>query len=59
MFDYSILSTYFDRDMTQSDWTTIGSNGFAPIDADLDGDGAITVFDYNILSDNFDMNGVE
>lgn len=25
--------------------------------ADLDGDGAVTVFDYNILSSNFDMAG--
>ncbi len=40
-----------------SDWYDVGGNGFAPLDADLDRDGSVTVFDYGYLSDNFDKNG--
>ncbi len=57
VFDYSVLSDYFDRQNTDADWTTVGVDGFAPQDADLDRDGAVTVFDYSILSTNFDKNG--
>ncbi len=59
VFDYGVLSDYFDRNSGEPDWFDIGPNGFAPWDADLDGDGAVTVFDYGILSDNFDKNGDE
>ncbi len=57
VFDYSILSKYWDRNMDQSGWTTKGSDGFAPVDADLDGDGTVSVFDYAILSSNFGKKG--
>ncbi|MBS1704565.1 MAG: hypothetical protein JST40_01720 [Armatimonadetes bacterium] len=57
VFDYVVLSEYFDRTSDDADWNAIGANGSAPKDADLDGDGAITIFDYVILSDNFDMFG--
>lgn len=57
VFDYGILSDFFDRASTDSDWTLISPNGFAPKDADLDGDGRVSVFDYGILSGNFDEAG--
>ncbi|MBS1706878.1 MAG: PD40 domain-containing protein [Armatimonadetes bacterium] len=57
IFDYLVLSDYFDRNSGQIGWNHVGANGFAPKDADLDGDEAITIFDYLILSDNFDLNG--
>ncbi len=57
VFDYSVLSDYFDKSSSDADWNTVGGNGFAPNAADLDGDGSITVFDYSILSDNFDLSG--
>ena len=57
VFDYDILSTYFDASESDANWTTIGGNGFAPRDADLDGDNAVTVFDYDVLSRNFDLTG--
>ncbi len=57
VFDYSVLSEYFDFSDGSANWTVVGSNGFAPRDADIDGDGAVTVFDYSILSDNFDLVG--
>ncbi len=57
VFDYGVLSDYFDKTNADSDWTTVGANGSAPADADLDGDGAVTVFDYGILSDDFDLSG--
>ncbi|MBL8088265.1 MAG: fibronectin type III domain-containing protein [Chthonomonas sp.] len=54
VFDYFILSEYFDIDSTAPNWTTVGADGFAPVDADIDGDEAVTAFDYFILSYNFD-----
>ncbi len=57
VFDYGVLSDYFDRSSAQAGWTTVGGNGFAPADADLDGDEAVTVFDYGIISDHFDKSG--
>jgi len=57
VFDYDILSTYFDASSSDANWNTVGGNGFAPREADIDGDGAVTVFDYDILSSNFDLNG--
>ncbi|MBS1704685.1 MAG: dockerin type I repeat-containing protein [Armatimonadetes bacterium] len=57
IFDYVVLSNYFDRNESQSDWHTVGTNGWAPADADLDGDGSVTIFDYLVLSNNFDVNG--
>ncbi len=57
VFDYSILSDYFDRSSTDASWNVVGANGFRPSDADLDGDSAVTVFDYSILSTNFDQVG--
>ncbi len=57
VFDYGILSDYFDHSDADSDWNTVGSNGFAPSSADLDADGVVSVFDYGILSSNFDQVG--
>ncbi len=57
VFDYGILSDYFDQSSADANWTTVGANGARPKDADLDGDGAVTVFDYGILSDHFDRSG--
>ncbi len=59
VFDYGILSDYFDKSESDADWFTIGDNGAAPVQADFDDDGAVTVFDYGILSDNFDKSGDE
>ncbi|MBS1704278.1 MAG: hypothetical protein JST40_00275 [Armatimonadetes bacterium] len=59
IFDYSVLSDYFDLNSSVSNWFTTGSNGAAPYQADLDGDDAVTVFDYIILSTNFDQTGVD
>ncbi len=57
VFDYGVLSDYFDRSSNDADWSTVGGNGSAPKDADLDGDDTVSVFDYGILSDNFDKSG--
>ncbi len=57
VFDYGVLSDYFDKSSADANWSTVGPNGFAPQDADLDADGSISVFDYSILSDHFDLNG--
>ncbi|MBS1707057.1 MAG: hypothetical protein JST40_14425 [Armatimonadetes bacterium] len=57
VFDYWILSDYFDMISSDANWLMVGSNGARPVDADLDGDGAVTVFDYLIISDNFDKMG--
>ncbi|MBS1705567.1 MAG: hypothetical protein JST40_06810 [Armatimonadetes bacterium] len=57
IFDYLVLSDYFDKSSNDPDWLDVGLNGFAPWEADLDGDQAITIFDYLILSENFDKTG--
>ncbi len=57
VFDYGVLSDYFDQFIGQDTWLSIGSNGYRPADADLDGDDTVTVFDYGILSDHFDQSG--
>ncbi len=57
VFDYGILSDYFDKTSGDGDWNTVGANGASPAMADIDGDEAITVFDYGIISTNFDMSG--
>ncbi len=57
VFDYGVLSDYFDKSSGDADWNTVGGNGFAPSAADVDGDEAVTVFDYGIISDNFDKSG--
>ncbi len=57
VFDYGVLSDYFDLTSGDGNWNTVGGNGFAPKDADFDGDDAITVFDYGYLSTNFDQAG--
>ncbi len=57
VFDYGILSDYFDKDETDADWFTFGGNGWRPYDADLDGDGHVSVFDYGIISTNWDKSG--
>ncbi len=59
IFDYIILSEFFDLDNSASNWLTIGTSGYAPDEADFDRDGAVTIFDYIILSDNFDQSGDE
>lgn len=59
VFDYNLLSQYFDRDAGQPGWDEPDSSGIRPSDADLDFDGMVTVFDYGILSDNFDRVGDE
>ncbi len=57
VFDYGVLSDYFDKSSSDGDWLTVGGNGWRPVDADLDGDGVISVFDYGYISDNFDRSG--
>ncbi len=57
VLDYSVLSDYFDRSSQDTQWASIGSNGYRPKDADIDWDGAVTVFDYSILNNNFDQEG--
>ncbi len=57
VFDYSVLSNYFDKSGEDLDWQFIGPDGFRPKDADIDGDERVTVFDYSILSDAFDKSG--
>lgn len=57
LLDYDVFSDYFDRFSTDSDWTTVGSNGFAPRDADLDEDGGVTLVDYDIFSAHYDEVG--
>ncbi len=54
VFDYGILSDYFDLSSSDATWNTVGGNGARPSDADLDRDGTVSIFDYSILSDNFD-----
>ncbi|MBS1705096.1 MAG: dockerin type I repeat-containing protein [Armatimonadetes bacterium] len=57
IFDYLILSNYFDTSSSDQNWLSKDQDGFCPHDADIDGDGAITIFDYLILSDEFDKVG--
>ncbi len=57
VFDYGILSDYFDLTSDDPSWLEVGSNGFAPVDADVDGDGVVSVFDYGVISQNFDFSG--
>ncbi len=57
VFDYGVLSDYFDKNSGDSDWNTVGGNGARPSDADLDEDGTVSVFDYGVLSSNFDLAG--
>ncbi len=57
VFDYSILSDYFDASSSSANWNTIGGNGYAPKDADIDGDESVSVFDYSLISDHFDQSG--
>lgn len=57
IFDYIILSDYFEKTWEDADWSDVGSNGYAPYRADLDEDGAVSIFDYIILSDHFEMEG--
>ncbi len=57
VFDYGVLSDYFDKSSADSDWNTVGANGSTPADADIDGDGSVSVFDYGIISDDFDLVG--
>lgn len=57
VFDYGVLSEFFDKTSSDPDWTFIGLNGSSPSDADLDGDGEVSVFDYGVLSGNFDQEG--
>lgn len=59
LLDYDIFSLYFDRSSSDEDWSTPGTNGFAPRSADLDGDDAVTLLDYDVFSKNFDMSGDE
>ncbi len=58
VFDYGILSDYFDKSYLDADWGTVGSNGFRPADADIDNDFAVSVFDYGVISTNFDQSGI-
>lgn len=57
LLDYDIFSAYFDKVSSDSDWSTVGGNGFAPKDADLDGNDAVDLLDYDIFSKNFDTVG--
>ncbi len=57
VFDYGVLSDYFDLAINDPSWNTVGPNGFKPLDADIDGDNAVSVFDYGLISDNFDLSG--
>lgn len=57
IFDYIILSDYFDASYLDANWTTVGSNGWAPRDADIDNDNYVTIFDYIYMSNNFDVSG--
>ncbi len=57
VFDYSILSNYFDKSYLDADWTTVGADGYRPIDADVDQDNFVTVVDYSYISSNFDKAG--
>ncbi len=58
VFDYGILSTYFDKTSADADFSDPFNDGMeSPFMADFDSDGAITVFDYGILSSNFDLAG--
>ncbi|MBS1705921.1 MAG: Ig-like domain repeat protein [Armatimonadetes bacterium] len=57
IFDYVVLSDFFDESSADPDWNTVHGNGYKPSDADLDDDGAVTIFDYLILTNNFDLTG--
>lgn len=57
IFDYIVISDYFDKSNLDADWYDVGSNGWAPADADLDNDGYVTIFDYIYMSDVFDQEG--
>jgi len=56
VFDYDLLSRFFDFSSDSPGWMTHGADGFAPIDADLDGDNTVSVFDFDLLSRHFDQN---
>lgn len=56
--DYLILSEYFDKVDTDSDWFfRSDATEFSPYDADLNGDGTVGTDDYVIMSDNWDLVG--
>lgn len=57
LLDYDIFSEYYDKTSSDSDWFTVGSNGFAPFHADLDYDSAVTLIDYDIFSSGYDQFG--
>lgn len=57
LLDYDVFSVYFDRSSADSDWNTVGPNGFSPSQADLDGGDAVDLLDYDIFSESFDMVG--
>lgn len=57
LLDYDIFSTFYDKSSADSDWDTVGDNGFAPSAADLDGDETNTLLDYDIFSASFDSVG--
>ncbi|MBL8049457.1 MAG: hypothetical protein JNJ45_12330 [Chthonomonas sp.] len=58
--DYTVLAYFFDRTSGDPDWLTVDNTvGFAPADADFNGDGFIDIADYTILASNFDASGEE
>ncbi len=58
VFDYGLLSDYFDLTSAEPNWNqAIDDDLTTPSCADFDGDGEISVFDYGILSDHFDLTG--
>lgn len=57
LLDYDIFSEYFDKTSGDSDWNTVGSNGFRPVDADLDGSNDVGLLDYDVFSNNYDKVG--
>jgi len=58
VFDYDLLSQFFDTMSTDLGWNAVNSRGHCPRKCDLDEDGVISVFDYNLLFRNFDKHGV-
>ncbi|MBS1704315.1 MAG: hypothetical protein JST40_00460 [Armatimonadetes bacterium] len=58
IFDYVLLSTYFDRTSDDPNWNTpVDDSLWFMAMCDLDGDNAITIFDYLLMSENFDTEG--
>lgn len=57
LLDFDIWSEYFDKSFLDADWFTVGSNGFAPVDADIDGGGSVDLLDYDYWSANYDTYG--